>query len=68
MIDTSGFIIVHPDWITDINTLKASDVEKIHISSKESGIAKSLIDGGIMVEEQCTNYEKIHDQHYWRVR
>ena len=67
MVDTSGFIIVHSDWITDSASHDNLDMKRTFITVKEPGIAKDLIHGGIMTEEECTNYEDILDQHYWRV-
>ena len=65
MLDNSGFVIVHSDWIRE--GVSGSYVENIHITVKETGIAEELIHQRIMVYDSCVNIETVARQYFWRV-
>ena len=65
VLDNSGFVIVHSDWIR--KGASGSYVENIHVTAKETGIAEELIDQRIMVFDSCVNIETVERQYFWRV-
>ena len=64
MIDDGGFIIMHYDWLELDDNQQAY---KVHISAKEPGVAKKLIEDDIMQEMGCHNHAELLRQSTWRV-
>ncbi|XP_074645932.1 VWFA and cache domain-containing protein 1-like isoform X2 [Tubulanus polymorphus] len=66
VIDDSGFIVIHPDYI-EARTTNLPIVEDVHITSKEPSIATTLILAGIMTRSSCLNISDVAVKHSWKV-
>lgn len=66
MIDKSGLVIVHQDWIKNPN-INLENIETQHISNKEPTVARYLQEKGIMKAGECFNLEVVKNQLYWTV-
>lgn len=66
LIDQSGYVIVHYNWVTATGT-RENIHKHVHISSMEPGITKDLIDANIMKDASCLDITDIKKQKYWRV-
>jgi hypothetical protein len=62
VIDNSGFIVVHPDYITN-----GLPKEAEHIMAKELALAMDLIQSGVMKSESCIQYVNYTLQSYREV-
>eukprot|EP00118_Oscarella_pearsei_P013227 m.103159 g.103159 ORF g.103159 m.103159 type:complete len:393 (+) comp37190_c0_seq15:2750-3928(+) len=58
---------MHPDFI-DAAVAPAEGVEKRHITEVEGAISSSLINTGIMVNEECRDYQRKRVNHFWKVQ
>ncbi|ELT90476.1 hypothetical protein CAPTEDRAFT_196421 [Capitella teleta] len=64
IIDDAGFVIMHHDWL---NLKNRQDVYNIHISQKEPGVARTLIENTVMIQTGCINHEQLLHQYTWLV-
>ncbi|ELT90478.1 hypothetical protein CAPTEDRAFT_222420 [Capitella teleta] len=64
IIDDGGFVVMHRDWL---NLQRPQDAYNIHISKKEPGVAKTLIENNIMQRRGCINHEQLLKQYTWLV-
>lgn len=65
MIDKSGLVIVHKNWVEKFNSLP--EIENQHLSKVEPKVASSLLTAGIMKKEHCFNLGRIKDQSFYTV-
>jgi hypothetical protein len=59
MIDDSGFIIMHFDWL-DLKDRK--EAYHKHLVQKEPAIVERLIQEGLMQQLGCINYAQLFNQ------
>ncbi|ELU16667.1 hypothetical protein CAPTEDRAFT_192407 [Capitella teleta] len=64
IIDDAGFVIMHHDWL---NLKNRQDAYNIHISQKEPGVARTLIENKVMIQTGCINHEQLLHQYTWLV-
>ncbi|XP_069134341.1 VWFA and cache domain-containing protein 1-like [Argopecten irradians] len=70
LVDNSGFIIIHPDFV-DPNIRESERralVEDIHLVQKESDIAAHLIARSVMSRQSCANFDNHKLQMTYRVQ
>ena len=64
-MDTSGFIVLHKDFIEVSSSTES--VQQIHVSSKEPTIARDLVARNIMKKAACVSVENFSNQYFWKV-
>eukprot|EP00118_Oscarella_pearsei_P016090 m.150910 g.150910 ORF g.150910 m.150910 type:complete len:1501 (+) comp38558_c0_seq16:74-4576(+) len=66
VIDSSGFVVMHPDFV-DPSVAAVEGVQDKHITQLEEGIASSLISSRLMVEGRCNDLERKKVNIFWKV-
>lgn len=65
MIDNSGFVLAHYDWIE--NAKNGKEQLKIHLAHQEPYIAQILIDNNILTVGECIDIVNVRKQKFWNV-
>ncbi|XP_053377482.1 VWFA and cache domain-containing protein 1-like isoform X2 [Mercenaria mercenaria] len=65
LIDDSGFVILHRDFVE--TTTKRPNLENVHLTFKEPAIADDLVNNNIMAKAHCIDFENIKEQYSYRV-
>lgn len=64
-MDQAGFLVMHEDFM--LSSATAADLEHVHITQKETHIAKDLIKKGFLIKKECRNLEEIKKQSFYEV-
>ena len=66
MVDRSGFIVFHDDWMDP--DISLAEMINVHVTEKEPEVAEYLIDNLFgMKYARCVNIFDVRNQYTWRV-
>jgi len=66
LVDSSGYIVIHKDFVDTISSGKTLSDTMVHISTKERLIALDLVKKNIMRKAACVNVQEFSNQYFWK--
>lgn len=66
LLDTSGYVVYHPDFDNVYND--SSKILNKHITNTDADIARDLIKSGVMTRKECQNFNLLKLQRFYQVK